>query len=267
MKQFAAKMSVACGVVLLVSPTVTAEPSLFGYSSWTGALLSFDLSTGAATSIAPLEYSGVTGMAYDERNGILYGASYSMDVLLAIDPITGESSVIASMAFGNISGMTFDPTSGYLFAVDGAADALIRIDPLTGETTTIGSMGFAGVYGLTIDTTTGTMYATDHFVDNLLVIDMFTGQASAIAELDLVIGGLTFNPISGMLLATDTHANGDVLYSIDPLSGVATLVGDVGVPRIQGLAFVVPAPGIPAFAFVLSMGALRRKRSRNGMCL
>ena len=42
--------------------------------SFSNELLSFDPNTGAATSIATLNFSGVTGMAYDATNDVLYGA-------------------------------------------------------------------------------------------------------------------------------------------------------------------------------------------------
>ena len=245
----------------LANATVV-EPVLYGYTTWTRELLSFDLATGAATSIATLDYGGITGLAYDATSNTLYGASFRADLLLTIDPLTGSTSVVGPIGIDWISGMTFDSTSGYLFGVDGEADALIRIDPSTGETTTIGSMGYAGVYGLTIDTSTGTMYAIDSFVDKFLAIDMNTGQASVIAELDLSIGGLAFDPTSGMLLATQSDGtNGDLLYSIDPMSGQSTLIGEVGFPYIQGLAFAVPSPGIPTFVGTIALYTLRRRRT------
>ncbi|MCF6238821.1 MAG: hypothetical protein L3J79_08435 [Candidatus Marinimicrobia bacterium] len=242
------------------------QPALYGVRSFSNELMSLDLDTGTATSIATLDYGGVVGMAYDGASDTLYGASYTSGLLFTIDPTAGRTIAIGRIGNG-ISGMTYDNTSGYLFGVDGVADTLIRIDPSTGQTTTVGSMGYAGIFGIAIDTATNRMYAVDNFVDKFLIIDMSTGQASTIAELDMKVGGITFDPTTGMLLAVNTNASGDLLYSIDPMSGQTTLIGDVGYSYIQGLAFAIPAPGIPAFVFVLSMGVLRRKRSRNGMCL
>ena len=194
-------------VVIFFSALADAEivqPALYGVRSFSNELMSFDLDTGTATSIATLNRGGIAGMAYDDSTGTLYGASYTSDLLFTIDPSTGGTTVIGRIGFG-ISGMTYDSTSGYLFGVNGVADTLVRIDPATGEPTTIGSMGFAGVFGLAIDTATNRMYAVDNSVDEFLVIDMSTGQASAIAELDMKVGGLTFDPTTGMLLAANTN--------------------------------------------------------------
>jgi hypothetical protein len=53
------------------------------------------------------------------------------------------------------------------------------------------------------------MYSVDNSRDKILTVDMNTGQATPFADLDRGVGGLTFDPRSGLLIAAFNFNDGE----------------------------------------------------------
>jgi hypothetical protein len=132
--------------------------------------------------------------------------------------------------------------------------ALLLIDQLTGAGTVIGNpAGASGITGLDFGLN-GTLYGTDVSgpvfggtpTSNLLRIDRTTGALLGSTPITFGSGGLGVNdlavhPSTGMLYGTSLVGGPTIppttsLYTIDPFTGVATLVGNTGVPG-QAIAF------------------------------
>ncbi|MFQ5669488.1 MAG: thrombospondin type 3 repeat-containing protein [Acidobacteriota bacterium] len=108
--------------------------------------------TGASTLIGPTGAGPISGLAFDEKSGILFGIEgFDGRNLLVLDRTTGQTTVVGptgiqagSLQFGpdgNLyAGGTSFPDSGKLF----------RIDPATGASTLVGPTGFFFVTGLTL---------------------------------------------------------------------------------------------------------------------
>ena len=122
------------------------------------------------------------------------------------------------------------------YTVDTTTDQLMSIDLSTGTTNVIGATGFEDVEGLAYHHATGTLYGVDDSSDQLLTFDLTTGAGTVVGSL-----GQNFSDV-GLAFAADgtLYAGGDLsdsgLFSIDLLTGAATLIGDPSVSPF-GLAF------------------------------
>ncbi len=95
------------------------------------------------------------GIAYDDTNAILYGATGTSGYLYTMDPLTGAAAVGDSMwydfgggeyaSLANIGGLmidiAYDNFTGTLYGIDLGNDALWIIDPATYELTLVGFFG------------------------------------------------------------------------------------------------------------------------------
>lgn len=132
---------------------------------------------------------------------------------------------------------------------------LITVDPATGAGTTVGHpSGVPGITGLAFDTN-GTLWGTtiDRIVfgppptptSELLRLDPATGGLLGSKPITLggnpfVLNDIAIQPGTNTMFGVSLNANPanpqSSLYTIDPLTGAATLVGNTGVPG-QSIAF------------------------------
>ena len=127
---------------------------------------------------------------------------------------------------------------------------LVEIDKTTGVGVPIGGSGVVNGLNAVASDSTGTFYSaggTGLNVDNdLYTFDLLTGVASSIATLNLgpvvSVRGMAFSP--GDTLYALNNGGGltstivdDELYTINPLTGMGTLVGSTGLTAIQAISF------------------------------
>lgn len=171
--------------------------------------------------------TGVVASTLDDTGSFGTGTLYS------ISTSPGSASVVNDN-FGAFDGVAFN-SSNTLYGLSQGGDTLSTIDPTNGNTTLVGNTGIQ-----TTDPSTGfPLYG---------------------------FGGLTFD--SGGVLYADL-ANFDPgnplsnLYTIDPSTGAATLVGAIGIGQVDGLAFLStgsnppPVSGTPEpSTFLLAGGGI-----------
>src|SRR5262249_1158495 len=109
--------------------------------------------TGMSTLIGPTGRGPISGLAYDEAAGIMYGidGGSGSAMLLRINLSTGAATVIGNTGL-RAGSLEFGP-DGNLYASGTGPDAgrLYRIDPATGASTLVGMTGFTGgITGLTL---------------------------------------------------------------------------------------------------------------------
>jgi len=105
--------------------------------------------SGVITTIAPVTGIGpfgvlMTGLAYDENHGILYGIDMgsSVDFLYKIDTTTGATTLIGDLGrLSFMNDLAYDPTADVLYFNDGDFGNLYTIDVLTAALTFVGSNG------------------------------------------------------------------------------------------------------------------------------
>jgi hypothetical protein len=110
------------------------------------------LPSGESTLIGPTGRGPISGLAYDEATGTLYGIDGGPGPaeLLSIDMTTGLASPIGSTGF-QAGSLEFGP-GGMLYGggTGGNGGNLYRIDPETGASELIGATGFGSVTGLAL---------------------------------------------------------------------------------------------------------------------
>ncbi|HLF96231.1 MAG TPA: Ig-like domain-containing protein, partial [Methylococcaceae bacterium] len=164
--------------------------------------------------------------------------------LYTINPATGAGTLVAALSFPvavDIRALAFSPAD-VLFAINkelpGPVDKLYTINASTGVETLVGSTGVNGIQGLAF-APDETLYGWDSATLGLVTINPATGGVTDV------------NPAVGGTAAIQTivfHSNGtlygmrDDRYSIDPATGVFTLLGNfpsVASPDIRGAEFLL----------------------------
>jgi len=131
-----------------------------------------------------------------------------------------------------------------LYGTDGQTGNLIQVDPNTGVGTIIGSLGFP-VPALAVHPTTGVLYAGQGAgLPNVYTVDPATGKATLVGNSGLgfsAIAGMDFRADGTLFAAVNIVGNGgtggETLATINPVTGLATVVGAFGVSGIEALAF------------------------------
>lgn len=186
------------------------------------------------------------------------------DTLVTVDRVTGVTTLIGYTGTTAVEAIAFAPGGGNLYAADNGQLGILSLG--TGAFTALpspfgaGSNGsetinFNDVDGLSYDATTGILYGT-HRVDGvasdvLIQIDRTTGAHVPDAfgpGIDYVtiegpgllgdIDDIAVDPLTGVMYATSNlDGDGGVLVTLNKETGGATLVGELGVDDIEGLAY------------------------------
>ncbi|MGC9399510.1 MAG: S8 family serine peptidase [Anaerolineae bacterium] len=194
-------------------------------SADSNTLISFDTTTGAATSIgpcAPNPGQTWTGMAWDFTTNTMYASATdgTTATLFTIDLATGAATAVA-----NITGapLTIDiaiDDSGQMYAVDIMADSLMAIDKTTGAASTIGALGFNANYaqGMDYDVASGILYwAAFGTSGELRVIDTSTGASAYVGAFP---GGAE---VGAFGVASAVTVSGIPWLTEDPVTGTVAV--------------------------------------------
>lgn len=138
-------------------------------------------------------------------------------------------------------------SASILYGVEFAGPTpLYTLNQANGDLTSLGATGFDNVGDLTSDTSSGTLWGIRITSSQLLTFDPVTGLGTAGPVLTSPAGPITgmtsiaFDPVTGVLYGNTTSAFGggpDTLYSIDPITGVATFIGGIGFDNVFALGF------------------------------
>jgi len=183
-------------------------------------------------------------ISYSQTPGTLYGSTGNVGAtLIIIDPATGTGTSVGSLGtFGPVTEIEFRD-DGILFGSTGQLTSnIITIDPLTGTETLIGMHQFGATNGLEFDSDNNLLgsYFHPNISVDLVQIDQTTGQFITTLGVigSMTITGLTFHP-DGTLYGVGHNGGGtpSQLYTIDPATGVPTLVGPIGFDNVGALEF------------------------------
>ncbi len=273
-----------------------------GVGAGLSALYTVDPSNGASTLVWNFPgihiYAG--GLAYDATTDTLYAtgaedSSTGTSRLFTIDRFTGATTSFAGIDSSiNLSsgGLAIDPLTGVMYATGTnghQSHALFTIDKTTGAATLVGQAGgecCVSPFGFNVNglgfRSDGTLFAngftlsqSEAAYSHLFTIDLTTGAATDIgshgvtAGRQLAYSGLAFRDDGTLLSLGSITASRGGLYSVNPLTGAATLLGDTGVQFgvDGGLTFapLAPAQTVPEPASLLLVGtglALARRMRR-----
>lgn len=280
------------GAMVALSGAQASAATLFG-STTDSRLISFDSATpGTLLSSVPIsglvdQFESVQGLDFRPLTGELFAlgnAPGSVYRLYTINRSTGVATRIGSTDItlsGTFWGFDFNPTVDRIRVVSDAQTSL-RLNPMTGAVagtdTNLAASGIAAVGYDRNDNnaaTPTTLFGINVTTDSLVRIGGVDGVPSPNGGTVTAIGLLGLNVDTGFA-ALDIHSDGTAfatlttsdtpspvsLYTINLLTGAATLVGQVGDGTfgLTGMS-VIPEPASAAALGLagLLLGARRRR--------
>jgi plastocyanin len=239
----------ALGMTGVVNVASASDTILYGSTggdnaSGGGRLWLIDVTIQSASLIGDTEFDRLAGIAFDS-NGTLYGVSggaVNPCTLLAIDPSNGNATVIGPISDPTlgVDGLQFN-SQGVLYGAAwdtvNSVGKLLTIDPSNGDvlsSLTLLGDGDSFCAGIAFDSK-DLLYGSrgngsrDEDID---LIDPVTGVMTPIGPLETIISDVVFSSDGTLYGSSPT---GD-LYSIDPVTGVKTLLFNTGIDRLSGLA-------------------------------
>jgi hypothetical protein len=121
-------------------------------------------------------------------------------------------------------------------------EGFTTFDTATPGTRTVIAPADAPIFGLTFNLAGTTLYGVNNGDRTLETIDTSTGGRTVVANLSGIaaghtLSGLSIDPLTGTMFLSTTNVSESNLYTIDPATGVATLVGVTGISGIIDIAF------------------------------
>lgn len=238
-----------CAVLSLFLAASSLSASTLYASDYAGAaqLFSVDQTTAALTAVGSPGATDIGDMTSDLTK--LIAIRIPINQLYTIDPatgmqtpgvtITGSRTSIVSLAYDVVTNTLYGNTS---VGFGAANDGLYSIDMNTGAATYVGDIGFNQVYALAFNNS-GMLYGVDGG-GNLITIDKTTGAGTQVGSTgQIFVFDIAFRPEDNVLFAVETGTSS--LFTINPATGVASLVGSYGsTTNLVGLGFTaVPEPG------------------------
>lgn len=269
-------LSLAALAAAATSFSIARAETLYGLTFFGDELIAVDSNTGSSSLIGSLGTT-VSGYGLAARGSTLYTFDPNTDGLRAINKMTGAAGASINLGVGDLTGegdLAFRSDGvGFLssaLAPDfSPVNQLFRFDAELGTSTLVANtaipldgMVFVG----------NTLYAIGQEAEaKLYTVDQTNGALSVVGAL-----GIAQDSPFGALAATSNGelfgAINDRLYSIDPITGAASVVNadvlDLGYASVSGLASSpaftpVPEPSVYALGGValIVLAKLVRRRS------
>lgn len=215
--------------VVRVDPTVTANGTPFTFNMPQTAILSDPIFPDifVASTLAVHSYT------YDPGDGHFFGSQTITANLVKINKATGATvSTIGLMSTGMNAGLAYDEVAGVIWGATWVTDTLYSINPSTAVATLVGTLTesgspITGPYNITLDPVTGKLYLIET-TGKLYIVNKSDATCQLIADTGIPAAsrGLAFDTRRRVLWMSD-YTSPDNLYTVDPDTGFATLVGPI----------------------------------------
>lgn len=256
--------------------TTYIDQGLIGGES---ALARIDTSTGAVTAIGLTGVRRVGALTYDLKRDRLLGIGQDLEsnpILVELDRMTGSATIIGSLgqSINGSGGLAYVPGLDMLFGSDlvpggDVFGQLLSIDPVTGQGSAIGTLQPHVASSFTYYPPTGQLLFTSGFEKFGAPFgswDPVTGVQTTIGP-TATIFGMDYDPDVDVLYGINGSFGppglGDRLFTIDPLTGQATLLVTLSRAEFYSSLAVIPDVPAPAGAvWMLAAGCAARRRRR-----
>ncbi|SER25054.1 PEP-CTERM protein-sorting domain-containing protein [Nitrosomonas sp. Nm51] len=176
--------------------------------------------------IAALFFAGIVSNTGAAPLGFGVDGDTTDSTFYSIDFATGTGTTIGGVGgvgFSDVEALSFFGNT--LYAIDDSSNQLITIDTTTGAGTAVGALGVSVTGpGLAISAS-GSAFMADQFGGDLWTVNLGTGAATLLnGSIGADLDGLTF--LGNTLYGVD--AGNDSLYTVDTVTGAASLVGAGG---------------------------------------
>ncbi len=154
--------------------------------------------------------------------------------LFTINTLTGAGVLIGNADYDDIDvfkSLTIDPHTGLMYGVsniDGNS-IISRINSSLGDAYAMYNLPITNIYSITFDSS-GTLYGIQKS-GGIYTINLGTGSYTFLDSIDVMINSAAFDLVTNTLYATAFVAigsNKDRIYTIDPETGVSTIIGNTG---------------------------------------
>jgi Ca2+-binding RTX toxin-like protein len=251
------------GIATIVNDDVLSTRTLYAVEGFaqSQSLYSVDPVTAVATLIGPLGLTGgqtIAGLTSDS-SGTLYGLDGSD--LYTINRVTGAAAFLFNFGSGGIDegDIAISPGDNLIYGIDFQDSDLVEIDLTMMSGTNLGAVNVGGVAADTMIDWDGMAYrgttlyghignrSGNTGLDNhLFTLDTTTGTVTDVGAFGVLVGfagGITHNPDQDnfFLMGTDT----DVLYSVNPMTGAATPIGNTTLAFVIAIEYAINVPPAP----------------------
>ena len=269
----------ACAIILATPVSAFAQQGPAGLYIWDQidpaggpVIRELDETVPAAGAVVSQVINNAPEFEY--ANGNFYN-SQNNGILQVINADTGMVSSELTLDFGpsfNNVVTALEYVDGFLYAGSAfqgspfAPSEFTIVDLNTGDVSTIGMTGVFGPLG-GLAYNDGVMYAIEsgnQVGTNLYTIDLATGSATSVGSTGLTLTGLEFGN-DGVLYALGQDGFNDQLFTLDPNTGAATLIGTIaGEPNgrsiTAGPVTVIPEPSCMALLICGCAVFVKRRR-------
>ncbi len=154
--------------------------------------------------------------------------------LFTVNALTGEGNLIGNADYDdvdNFKSLSIDPHSGVMYGLSNVSgnSVISRINSALGDAYELYTLPLSDMYSITFDTS-GTLYGIQK-TGEIYTINLNTGSYTFLDTADVLINSAAFDPETNTLYAAAFVAvgsNKDRIYTIDPQTGISTIVGNTG---------------------------------------
>jgi photosystem II stability/assembly factor-like uncharacterized protein len=231
------------GTAIIIS---NAQPgTIYAASS---SLQTLNVSTGAATALAPLGDVQINSLAVRSSTMELLGLCGSTvpETVYQIDCLAGGMLPVCSIPLSgtNLRAIAISPTDT-LYAAS-LAGGLYQVDLLTGKARLIGTATGFRYSSIAFHPLTGQLWATfTNKQDNIYTVDTHTGAVTLVGKTgdNTPTVSITFSSDGKLYGLEGTGSQINKLISIDTVTGAGTEIGSTGVTKLVTIAM---SPGTTA---------------------
>ncbi len=168
--------------------------------------------------------------------GIMYAATGNSNngMLYSVDLLSGRADSIGSSDYDEVDYISKISINHHTHNMYGlyaqvASSYILRVNPTLGDAYILDTLNLANVQAIAFDTS-AVLYAILKSGE-IYTIDLSDGSYTQVADAGVNLTSIAFDPITNELYATAyavLGSNRDLLYKIDLLSGVPTIIGHTG---------------------------------------